>query len=326
MTLLAQCSARRDYYDVTGGITEKYHSGAKNAKDKVAVIVVRGLIVDGHGFVKQQIDRVRADKAVKAVILRVESPGGTVTGADYIYHHLNKLRIDRDLPMVVSMGSIATSGGYYVSMAVGDQPGSIFAEPTTTTGSIGVIMPHYDLSGLLAKLQIEDDSIVSNPRKQLLSMTRPMSAEDRDLVQEYVDESFNRFKQIVKAGRPALAKANPGDGLLDPRTNRDLATGEVFTATRAREYGLVDKIGFLEDAIDRVIELARLDPKNVRIVEYRRPVTLPSMLGLTQARQPGVSIEQILEWSAPRAYYLATTLPIWLRSPDAGRSRPAGVR
>ena len=318
IALLSQCSARREYFDVTGGIAEKYHARSQTAPDKIAIIAVRGLIMDGHGFVKQQIDRVRADQQVKAVVLRVDSPGGTVTGSDYIYHYLTKLRQQRDLPLVVSMGSIAASGGYYVSMAVGDQPRSIYAEPTTTTGSIGVIMPHYDLTGLLAKLQIEDDSIVSHPRKQLLSMTHPMSAEDRKVVQEYVNESFERFKQLVKSGRPALAQANSDDRLLAPATKRDLATGEVFTATRAKEFGLIDEIGFLEDAVDRAIELAHLDPENVRVVEYRRPVTLTSMLGLAQAKPPGISVEQILEWSAPRAFYLATTLPTWVRNTSAG--------
>ena len=163
---------------------------------------MRGVIMDGDGFVKQQIDRVRQDDMCKAVVVRVDSPGGTVTGSDYIYHHLKRLREERQIPLVVSMGSVAASGGYYVSMAVGDQERSIFAEPTTTTGSIGVIMPHYDISGLLKQFQIEDDSIASHPRKQLLSMTRPMSDEDREIIQDYIDDSFSRFKEIVKSGRP----------------------------------------------------------------------------------------------------------------------------
>ena len=104
----------------------------------MAIITVSGVIVDGDGYVKKQIERVRQDEDVKAIVLRVNTPGGTVTGSDYILHHLNRLRAERKLPLVVSMGSVAASGGYYVSMAVGDQPQSIYAEPTTTTGSIGV--------------------------------------------------------------------------------------------------------------------------------------------------------------------------------------------
>jgi hypothetical protein len=107
-----------DYFDNSQGITEQYVQGAKFGSDKVAVLSIEGVIMEGDGFVKRQIDRIREDDSVKAVVVRVDSPGGTVTGSDYIYHHLAKLRKDRDIPVVVSMGSIAASGGYYVSMAV----------------------------------------------------------------------------------------------------------------------------------------------------------------------------------------------------------------
>ena len=132
--LLVSQRSRKEYFDTTKGTQERFHSGAEKGRDKVAIIALRGVIMEGDGFVKRQIDRVRKDKRVKAIVLRVDSPGGTVTGSDYIYHHLKRLRQERDIPLVVSMGSIAASGGYYVSMAVGDQERTIFAEPTTTTG------------------------------------------------------------------------------------------------------------------------------------------------------------------------------------------------
>ncbi len=294
---------------MTDGIQEHYHSGNKYGTDKVAIISLRGLIVEGHGFIKQQIDRVREDPQVKAVVLRVDSPGGTVAGSDYIYHHLRKLREEKKIPLVVSMGSVAASGGYYASMAVGDQERSIFAEPTTTTGSIGVIVPHYDISQLLARFDIRDDSVVSHPRKQLLAMTRPMSQDDRQLIQQYVDDFFSRFKATVKEGRPALRKANPGGGLVDPATGRNLATGEIFPASRALQYGLIDQIGFVEDAVDRAIELAGLDADQVRVVEYFRPASLSNLFGFAEAIEPGDSVNTLLELSAPRAYYLFTSLP-----------------
>ncbi len=323
--LIWDWSARSDYYQRSQGINERYFAGDRNGTDKVAIIALRGVIMEGSGFTKRQIDRVREDPRVKAVVLRVESPGGTVTGSDYIYHHLQRLRDERQLPLVVSMGSIAASGGYYASMAVGDQRDSIFAEPTSTTGSIGVIVPHYDVSGLLTKWDVQDDSVASHPRKQLLSMTRPMSADDRQIIQQYVDDSFLRFKSIVKAGRPRLREANTGDGLVDPATGRDLATGEIFPAPRALEYGLIDRIGFLEDAIARAAELAGLEVDHVRVVEYQRPASLSSLLGMAEARQPSphiretglspggtsgsAAIDALLELSAPRAYYLFTALP-----------------
>ncbi len=307
--LLSQWSARRDYFDLSQGIRERFHSGAEHGLDKVAVIAVRGVILDGDGFVKRQIDRIREDGRVKAVVVRIDSPGGTVTGADYIYHHLNRLREERHIPLVVSMGSMAASGGYYVAMAVGDQERSIFAEPTTTTGSIGVIVPHYDLSGLLARFDVRDDSVVSHPRKQLLSVTHAMTAEDRAIVQDHVDQLFLRFKEIVRAGRPQLRQASAPDALVAAKSDRDLATGEIFTASRAQQYGLVDQIGFIEDAIDRAIELAGLDKEQVRVVQYQRPMALFDLVGLAEAGTDAWPLESLLELSAPRAYYLATSLP-----------------
>jgi protease-4 len=309
LLLLNSWNASKDYYDVSGGVREKYVSGPRKAKDKVAVIRLEGVIMEGDGFVKRQIDQVSNDPDIKAVVLRVDSPGGTVTGSDYIYHHLVKLSEDRDIPLVVSMGSIAASGGYYVSMAVGDQSKSIYAEPTTTTGSIGVIVPHYDISGLMARYDVKNDSITSHARKQMLSMTRSMSEEDREIIQAYVDESFNRFKEIVRQGRPNLRQQENETGLLCPETGRDLATGEIFTANQAKQYGLVDEIGFIEDAIDRAIEIADLDKERVRVVRYRRPPTLLGIAGLAESPNPGLSLSTLFELSSPRAYFLATSMP-----------------
>jgi protease-4 len=307
LLLIGQYAALSDYFDTTGGISEKYHSGAKFGRDKIAVISVNGVIVSGDGYVRRQIERVRKDTNVKAVVLRVESPGGTVTGADYILHHLKKLREERNLPIVVSMGSIATSGGYYVSMAVGEQEQSIYAEPTTTTGSIGVIIPHYDISGLLERFDIKDDSLMTHPRKDMLSMTKPITEDHRRILEDYLNEAFTRFKGIVKEGRPAFR---------EDATNLDeLATGQVFTARQAEANGLIDRIGFIEDAIDRAAELANVDVARARVVHYPRPLTLFS-LGFIESEEKPSAWTQVLERSTPRAYYLWTALPPLLTTND----------
>jgi protease-4 len=256
--------------------------------------------MEGDGFVKQQIDAIRKDDRVKAVVVRVDSPGGTITGSDYILHHLRKLKQEKELPLVVSMGSMAASGGYYVSMAVGTQERAIYAEPTTTTGSIGVIIPHYDVSSLLERFDVKDDSIASGPNKQLLSMTKALSPEQRELVQGYVDEAFARFKEIILAGRPALA-ANPEK--LDA-----LATGEIFSAAKAKQHGLVDEIGFVEDAIARACELANLVEEDTTVTRYERPLSLFDgfMTSRVSAPSPAAAL---LEHSVPRAWYLCSTLP-----------------
>jgi protease-4 len=274
----------------------------------VAIINVSGVIMEGDGHVKRQIDRVREDENVKAVVVRIDSPGGTITGSDYIYHHLTKLKKERGFPLVVSMGAIAASGGYYIAMAVGDTEKSIYAEETTTTGSIGVIIPHYDVSGLLERFSIKDDSIVTHPRKQMLSMTKPLSEEDRKLLEGYISAAFKRFKEVVKSGRP---KFREHEEQLE-----DLATGEIFVATQAKENGLVDELGFVEDAIDRAIELAKLDKSKVRVVEFKRPLTLLGAVAAGRARsQSNWGLAELLELAAPRAYYLSSTLPTLLSSP-----------
>jgi protease-4 len=302
LTVVLGMAARyQDYFDESKGIQEKYHSGEEFASDKIAIIEIEGVIgaIDEH--VKKQIDRVKDDDAVRAIVVRVNSPGGTITGSDYIYQHLIKLREERELPMVVSMGSIAASGGYYVAMAVGTQQDAIFAEETTTTGSIGVIIPHYDLSGFLAKYDIKDDSIVSHPRKQMLSMTRPIDDGDRQVLESYMNVAFERFKEIIKQGRPKFQE--------DPAALDALATGEIFAATQAKEAGLVDRLGFLDTAIDRAAELANLKPESYRVVKFEAPLTIFDALTAVQAEPTRPDWQSLLELSSPKAYYLSTSAP-----------------
>jgi len=305
---------------LTGGndsvIEETYHSLDEQGIDKIAIITVEGTILEGDGFVKRQIDHVRKDEHVKAIVLRVDSPGGTVTGSDFIYHHLLKLKEAKDkdgknrkLPLVVSMGGLAASGGYYVAMAVGDTPEAIFAEPTTWTGSIGVIIPHYDLSGLMQRVDVVDDSIKSGPLKQMGTFTRPMTPESKKALQDLVDGSFARFKKIIRDGRPRF-KAKPGE--LDK-----IATGQVFDTDQALANGLVDKQGFIEEAIDRAVVLAGLDKTKTKVVKYKRPFALFEGLMASQgSRARAPDLQAVLDLAAPRAYYLCTWLPILARSRD----------
>jgi protease IV len=300
------------YLDGEGQIHEKFHSLNSGAQDKIAIITVDGLIVSGDGFVKRQIDRVKADERVKAVVLRVNSPGGTVSGSDHIFEQLRKLVKDRKLPMVVSMGPMATSGGYYIAMAAGAQEeigwpakaqGGIFAERTTFTGSIGVIIPHYNLSGMLADWKIENDSVKSHEHKDMLAMTRPMTETERAKVQVIVNESFDRFKEVIRYGRRNF-RQNPSE--LDV-----LATGEIFTARQAIEHGLIDREGFLEDAIDEAVRLAGLLTKDVRVVRYEAPKSLVDALAGTSTATRGQvdPAAALLELSTPRPYYLWSWLP-----------------
>lgn len=284
-------------------VREEFVSHKRYGAYKVAVISLEGMIYDEEGgFVKRQIEQAAQDEDVKAVVLRVNSPGGTITDSDYLYHHLSELREDYQKPIVVSMGSLAASGGYYVAMAVGDTRDSIFAERTTWTGSIGVMIPHYDLSTLLGeKLGVKDDSITSHPLKNMGSFAKKMTTEEQQIYQALVDEGFERFKDVVKAGRPKFRK--------DPKALEELATGQIYTAQQALTNGLIDKIGFIEDAVERAIELAGVDKDDVRVIRYKREPTMADILMGVRSADRGLDLATVLDMTVPRAYYLSTRVP-----------------
>ncbi len=282
--------------DAHNKVEERYHSLNKEGVHKVAIIEVDGTIMDSE-TVRRQCEKATADENVKAIVLRVDSPGGTVTASDQMYHYLRKMLTTRKIPLVVSMGGMAASGGYYISMACGDEKDVIFAEPTTWTGSIGVIIPHYDVSGLLAKWDVSEDSIKSGPMKQVGNPARKMTPEERALLQGLVTDSFDRFKSIVEAGRPKFRG--------DKAAIEKVTTGAVFSSKQAVELGLVDKIGFLEDAINRALELASLQPGTTKVVEYRKQKTfVDALVGDSAAKARGSELRALLDLATPRAFYL----------------------
>ena len=312
LVALASAGTAAQYFQRDSKVVEKYHSLSRVAATKVAIVDVAGAIMSGQGFARSQLDHIEEDEQVKAIVLRVDSPGGTVSGSDELHHRLAKLVAARNLPVVVSMGGIAASGGYYVAMANGGREGVIFAEPATLTGSIGVIIPHFDVSKLLEKYDVVDDSITSGPLKELLSPTKNRTPElaqrEREVLQALVDDMFGRFKEIVSAGRPKLDNAQVAA----------VATGQIFTANQALSAGLVDRIGFLEDAIDRAVELAGLTKDSARVVRYSRPRSLVEELlgGANPTARVGLGdlteawgAEMLAEWTAPRGWYLCSLWP-----------------
>jgi protease IV len=312
----------KDYLKPEGGdLNEHYHSLSKTAPDKIAIVTLQGTIMSEDNFLKKQLDAVRHDDHVKAVVLRIDSPGGTVTGSDYLYHHLTELVAERKIPLVVSMGAIAASGGYYVAMAAGPNPKTIYAEPSCWTGSIGVIIPHYDLSGLLNRWDVQDDSIASHPLKQMGSPTahlpEPYRDQERAILKELVDATFDRFKQIVLDSRPELK--------ADEASQEVVFTGRIFTAGEAKQQHLIDEIGFVEDAVTRAVELAKLTKETARVIKYRKPMHLldeilvgqqdsDSRFGLGDAKLSAGGLAALLDLATPRAYYLCTMLPAALRN------------
>jgi protease-4 len=285
-------------------VQEKYFSHNRNATDKVAIFSIEGTILSGEGFFKQQIDHARQDiedGALKAIVVRVDSPGGTISGSDYMLYHLRKLADETKVPLVVSMGPVAASGGYYVSMCVGDRPESIYAEPSTWTGSIGVVIPHFNVAELIARWGIQDDAVASDPLKTMGSIARKMTPQERKIFQELVDQGFTQFKDVIKQGRPKFKK--------DPAALDKLATGQVYTAKQALENGLIDKIGYIEDAIDRAIHLAGLNKKDVRVVKYKAEPHLSDILWGESRVQTPFDLATLMDLATPRAYFLCTWLP-----------------
>jgi len=296
--------------DADSRVQEKFFALNRHGSDKIAILSIEGTILDADGFFKHQIDRALKDAKdgnLKALVVRVDSPGGTISGSDAMLHYLRKLGKETRIPIVVSMGGVAASGGYYVSMCVGDQPNTIFAEPTTWTGSIGVVIPHYNLSELMRKWGIQEDAVASHPLKTMGSFARDMTPEERKIFQALVDEGFSAFKAAIQSGRPKFQK--------DPEALDRLATGQIFTAAQALENGLIDKIGFIEDAILRAIDLAGLDEKNVKVVKYRAEPRLSDVLWGRSRVPPSVDLSALLEATTPRAYYLCTWLPAIAISP-----------
>lgn len=292
-------------------VQEKHYSHQSRARSQVAIIDVSGVIIDAEPTFKRLIDHARRqarDGNLKAVVLRVNSPGGSVSGSDYIFHQLKKFREETGVPLVVSMGAVAASGGYYAAMAVGDASETIYAEPSTFTGSIGVVIPHYNVAGLLDKLGVEADSIASHPLKTMGSMSRPMTDEERAIFKALIDEGLAQFKEVIRHGRPRFR--------ADPAALDRLATGQVFSAKQALAAGLIDRIGFLDDAVSRAIELARLDPDEVSVVRYAPEMGLWDIVLGAESRQAKAADPRAwLDAFTPQPYYLWTALPLL----DAGR-------
>ena len=274
-------------------VAEKVIGGNRKADEKIVVITIDGLITgSADGFVAKQIRRVMSDDKVKAVVLRVNSPGGTMTGSDYYHYLLKKMKKERRIPVVVSMGSIAASGGYYVSM-VGNE---IYAEPSTITGSIGVIASLYDASELFKMIGVESTPIVSGKYKAMGSFSKPMSEEERDIWQNLIDDNFSRFKEIIRDGRREFAN-NPEE--LDK-----LATGQIYTANEAVANHLIDEIGYQDDAIERAGKLAKLEEREYKVIQYTPKLSMMDVLLDAKAPNKLLSGKTLTEVTTPKVYLL----------------------
>ncbi|MBR4832939.1 MAG: signal peptide peptidase SppA [Thermoguttaceae bacterium] len=180
-------------------VVEETLSGDDKSAGKIVVLPIEGTIeTDEYGFLREAIDIIAEDERVRGVVLRINSPGGTISGSDYYYTLLKDLKEELDIPIVASMGDLAASGGYYVATAAD----RIFAERSTLTGSIGVIVPMYDASALCEKFGVASTPVVSGPMKGMGDFMKKPTPEETAVWQALVDESYEQFLDVVRAGRP----------------------------------------------------------------------------------------------------------------------------
>ena len=224
--------------------------------------------------IREILKKAEKDKNIKGILLRVNSPGGTVTSSDIIYHEIKSFKERFKVKVYVSVIDVAASGGYYVALA-GDR---IMVHPTSLVGSIGVLALKLNLESLMDKVGVEWEVVKSSKKKDFMSPFRPLTKEERVLFQETIDRYYDRFVDLVVLNR---------DG-LDVKEVRALADGRVYNARQALNNHLVDSIGYLKD----LVELAKkeLDQPDLKVVTYSRPREYKSNYYSSMGSTPKISL------------------------------------
>jgi protease-4 len=299
-----------------------------NTPNKIAVVEVTGIITSGEAsradmdfvtYIKEQFKAAEGDHDVKAVVLKVNSPGGEVMASDEIYNIIRKFEDQSGKPVVVSMGSLAASGGYYVSAPCR----WIVANELTITGSIGVIMHNYNYRLLFDKIGIRPQVIKSGRFKDMLSGEKepdaekltPQEANDRDeeqkMVQGLIDETFNRFTNIVKTGRDWAAAKNGAQGKSLAADWAESADGRILSGKKAFELGLVDELGNFDTAVERAKILTHI--RSANLIEYRQPFDFGSLLSRVFGKTEAPALKVDLGFDLPKLqagqlYFLIPTV------------------
>ena len=288
------------------------------SKNKIAVLDITGIISSEpwdrstHSLVDLISDQLRLageDDSAKAVVLRVDSPGGEVLASDEIYRAIADFEKDYKKPVVASMGGLAASGGYYVSAPCR----WIVANELTITGSIGVIMHSYNYRGLLNKVGVRPEVFKSGKFKDMLSGEKDeedILPEEKQMVQSLIDETFERFKKVVAEGRENASEQNSGEGRHLADNWEDYADGRVLSGKQAYELGFVDELGNFDTAVERARQLAGI--KDANLVQYQRPFDLGNLFRLFgESESRAVKIDlgmQLPKLQVGRLYFLSPTV------------------
>ena len=229
--------------------------------DRVAVINIEGTIVCGadskenlfnqakgvtSGSIMKQIREAAADDSVKALLLRIDSGGGSATAAEEVGRELIRFKEEAKKPIVATMGNTGASAAYWIAACASDK---IYANATTLTGSIGVYMPYMNTEELFKKIGITSDKIKSGPYKDIMTNDRPMTKEEKEILQNIVDEIYDQFVYTVSAGRK-----------METSKVRAIADGRIYTGRQAKNIGLVDELGDYYDALAAAGALAKIKP------------------------------------------------------------------
>ena len=271
-----------------GQIGQQPLPGSMGTGDAVAVIQLDGAITSAPtdyftttGItperVRSLLDQADANPAVKAVVVRVNSPGGSVVASDEIYNTFRNY----EKPIVVAMGDTAASGGFYIACGAD----YMMAHPDTLTGSIGVISQFFNAEELLDKVGVEPVVITSGEFKDIGSLYRDMTEEERELWRTILDQIYEDFVAVVAEARDLAAEEV-----------REVADGRVFTGQQALEMGLVDEVGTRQAAIDKAAELGEIEG-DPRVIELRAQPTFLEMFYSFTNRSPLPTVEEIVGWS-----------------------------
>ncbi len=273
-----------------------------DSKNKVLVMDIGGVIsgqpLNHEGltladYVKDQLDKAAEDDHIKAIVLRMDSPGGEVLASDDIYKSLRAFQLTNEIPVVTVMGSLAASGGYYISAA----SRWIVANELTITGSIGVIFHGYNYRGLMDKVGVRPDVVKSGKLKDMFSGEKLLEdelPEEKAILNDMVAESFRRFKTVIREGRGWAAEQNKKDqldGYRELAANwEQFADGRIMSGTTALGLGLVDELGDFDAAVARALALGGVESAN--LVTYALPPSFGDLFSLFgQAKSPTMRVE-----------------------------------
>lgn len=276
------------------------------ASEKIVVLELNGIIQDtgeenplfstgyNHRSFMEQLKMVKENPTIKGLILRVNTPGGTVVESAEIHDKIVEIMEEKNIPVYVSMGGTAASGGYYISAPAT----KIFASPDTITGSIGVIMQNYNVTELAEKLGIETVTIKSGPYKDIMSSTREMTEEEKAILKNMLDNAYESFVDVIEKGR----------GMPEEEVKK-LADGRIYDGRQAKDLQLVDELGYLEDAIQAMKNEQHLE--NAQVVRITKSSdSFMSWLGaitknMTKDRNDSTILLELLEKNAaPKLMYL----------------------